>query len=61
MSPRTVWRLNLTGWILFVVSALGFLASTWRARDWVGMFASLAFLVACLAFVLPLWVHRPRN
>ncbi|QGX98170.1 hypothetical protein EI983_07715 [Roseovarius faecimaris] len=59
MTARTVWRLNFTGWLLFTVSACLFLWTTWHAGDLVGILASLAFLVACIVFLIPVWVHRP--
>ncbi len=59
MSPRTVWRFNFSGWVLFVVSALFFLWGTWKAGDVIGVIASLAFLIACIIFLVPVWVHRP--
>ena len=59
MSPRTVWMFNFAGWILFTLSALGFVWTTWRAADMIGLGASLFFLVACLVFLVPVWAHRP--
>jgi hypothetical protein len=61
MSARTVWTFNFTGWVLFTLSALGFTWVTWKAGDPVGLLASLAFLVACIAFIIPVWVHRPSK
>lgn len=59
MSPRKTWRFNFTGWVLFTVSALLFLWGTWRTGDLIGILASLAFLIACLVFMVPAWVLRP--
>ena len=59
MTPRTVWTYNFTGWILFTVSALFFLWGTWKAGDGIGIIASLAFLIACIVFLIPVWAHRP--
>lgn len=61
MSARTVWTFNFTGWVLFTLSAPGFTWVTWQAGDPVGLLASLAFLVACIAFIIPVWVHRPSK
>lgn len=61
MAPRTVWTFNFSGWILFTLSALGFTWATWRAGDMVGTFASVAFLVACVVFIIPMWLHRPSK
>ncbi len=59
MSPRTVWTFNFTGWMLFTVSAVFFLWGTWRTGDVIGILASLAFLIGCIFFMIPAWVHRP--
>lgn len=40
------------GWRLFIVSALGFLGAALRDGDWLVGCASLAFLIACVLFVL---------
>lgn len=61
MAPRTVWTFNFTGWILFTVSALFFTWGTWKAGDMIGLIVSLAFLIACIAFIIPVWVHRPSR
>lgn len=59
MSARTVWKINFAGWLLFTLSACFFLWSTWSAGDLLGILGSLAFLVACILFLIPVWVHRP--
>lgn len=59
MSPRAVWSFNFTGWVLFTVSAVFFLWGTWKSGDVIGIIASLAFLIACIFFMIPAWVHRP--
>lgn len=61
MSPRTVWSFNFTGWVLFTVSAMFFTLGAWKARDMIGLIASLAFLVACVCFIVPVWRHRPSK
>lgn len=61
MATRTVWSFQFTGWILFTVSAVFFLLGTWRAGDVIGIIASLAFLIACIFFIIPVWVHRPSK
>ncbi|MFD1158288.1 hypothetical protein [Roseovarius aestuarii] len=61
MSPRTVWTFNFTGWVLFTISALFFLWSTWKAEDVIGIIASLTFLIACIVFLVPVWMHRPKQ
>jgi hypothetical protein len=61
MSPRTVWYYNFAGWLLFTLSALAFLWGALKAQDITGIIASLLFLVACLVFLVPVWVHRPTR
>ena len=45
--------INIIGWILFVFSALAFIASSLRAGDMVGLAGGVLFLVACLIFLIP--------
>jgi hypothetical protein len=42
---------DLWGWLLFVISALFFMASSVRNKDVVGLLGGLFFLLACLAFL----------
>lgn len=51
-KQKGLWQ--LLGWILFVICALLFLASSIRNRDTLAFFGSLFFLVACLVFMVPL-------
>ena len=44
-------NINLTGWILFIISALGFIISS-IGSFW-AMFGSLFFLIACIVFLIP--------
>jgi len=48
MSNNTI---NLIGWILFIISATGFVIS--RIGSFWAMFGSVFFLVACLVFLIP--------
>ena len=59
MSARSEWHYNFAGWVLFTFSALAFTWTTWRFEDWVGVGASLLFLIACLVFMVPVWRRRP--
>ncbi len=54
MSRISQLRYQLAGWILFVLSALGFIASSLRAGDGLALAGGLLFLVACFAFIAPL-------
>ena len=56
MKLEIVWI--LIGWTLFVVSALLFAASSWRAGDWLAFGGSLAFLGANVAFLVALYLDR---
>ncbi len=53
MDQHKEHRINLAGWVLFVVSALFFIAASVRAGDTLGILGSLFFLVACFVFLLP--------
>jgi len=53
MDPRKEHRINLAGWVLFVISALFFTATSLRAGDMLGLMGSLFFLVACFVFLIP--------
>tara|TARA_B100002051_G_scaffold260885_1_gene281822 strand:+ start:25 stop:198 length:174 start_codon:yes stop_codon:yes gene_type:complete len=44
-------KINFLGWILFIVSAIGFTISS-MGSFW-PMFGSLFFLVACFIFLIP--------
>ncbi len=52
MSDR---RYVLTGWWLFVVCAILFIISTARAGDLIGVAGSVAFLMANISFMIPLY------
>ncbi len=53
MEQRSEHRINLFGWVLFVVSALFFIGASLRAGDTLGLLGSLFFLVACFVFLIP--------
>ena len=52
--------INIIGWILFVFSALAFIASSLRAGDMVGLVGAVLFLVACLLFLIPFFRRDPQ-
>jgi O-antigen ligase len=54
MSPKAVQLWNLAGWLLFILSAVFFLISSILAADPYAIVGSLAFLIACLVFLIPL-------
>ena len=50
-KPKT--RSQLAGWLLFVVCALFFIASSVHNRDILTFIGSVIFLVACIVFIVP--------
>ena len=50
--------IQITGWILFIGSALFFTASTVKSGDVLGVGGSLLFLMACFVFLWPLLRDR---
>ncbi len=46
-------RLDLGGWVLFVLSAIAFTAAAIRDGDALMTVASLFFLAACVLFLVP--------
>ena len=44
-------RYELWGWLLFVISALFFIASSIRNGDMIGLLGGVFFLLACVAFL----------
>ncbi len=53
MSQTTHHRFQFWGWILFIFSALFFIASSIRADDPIGLIGGVLFLVACFVFLAP--------
>ena len=58
-------NINLLGWVLFIVSAIGFciasiasIASIARIGSFWSMFGSIFFLVACLVFLIPFFKNE---
>ena len=52
-SPQKDKRYEISGWVLFTVSALFFIASSLRNGDIVGLLGGVFFLLACAAFLAP--------
>ncbi|MDQ4063084.1 MAG: hypothetical protein M3122_04125, partial [Actinomycetota bacterium] len=44
-------KYDLWGWLLFVVSALFFIASSIRNGDMIGLLGGIFFLLACVVFL----------
>ncbi len=54
MTRKKQHAWQLWGWVLFIVSALFFIATSLRAGDPLGLFGGIFFLVACFVFLVPL-------
>ena len=54
MSQHAQHHYQLWGWILFIGSAIFFMASSIRADDPVSLTGGALFLVACFVFLVPL-------
>jgi predicted membrane channel-forming protein YqfA (hemolysin III family) len=50
----------VAGWLLFIVSALFFVASAWRAGDPLALAGSIFFLIACFSFLVPIAGGKPH-
>jgi hypothetical protein len=50
----------LAGWLLFIVSALFFIAAAWRAGDMLALFGGVFFLIACFSFLVPILQRENR-
>jgi len=57
MSQHAQHRYQLWGWILFIGSAIFFMAASIRADDPVSLMGGTLFLVACFVFLVPLVVE----
>lgn len=47
-------KYHLVGWMLFVICALFFIASSLKHGDALTLIGSLLFLVSCIVFIIPL-------
>ena len=56
-DKMTNHQINFFGWILFVVSAIGFCIAS-IGNFW-AMFGSVFFLLACLVFMIPFFRKGP--
>jgi hypothetical protein len=50
-GPQQGKKLDLWGWLLFVISALFFIVSSIRNGDVIGLLGGVFFLLACVAFL----------
>jgi hypothetical protein len=51
-------QINFLGWVLFIVSAIGFCIAS-IGHFW-AMFGSAFFLIACLVFMIPFFRKGPK-
>jgi hypothetical protein len=54
------YRFQLWGWILFIFSAVFFIASSIRSGDLLSLIGGLLFLVACIVFITPMLSRSSR-
>ena len=47
-------RYALAGWILFILCAVFYIASSFKNRDYLALIGSMIFLIACIVFMFPL-------
>ena len=58
MHNRTKRRFETAGWVLFIISAVFFIAASWRSGDVLGLLGGIFFFFACFVFLVPLHGHR---
>lgn len=56
-------KLELIGWLLFIISSLFFMVSSLLGGDLAGFVGGLLFFLACIVFLYALFAtdHRPRH
>jgi len=54
-------RFHLWGWLLFVVCAGFFIASSIESNDILGLIGSIIFLIACVVFIVPLVIKKRQS
>ena len=47
-------KYQLAGWILFVICAIFFIASSLKNHDLLAFIGGVIFLIACIVFLIPL-------
>ena len=52
-------KINQLGWVLFLVSAIGFIMSS--VGSFWGMFGSVFFLIGCLVFLIPFFKNSKKK
>ncbi len=54
-------KCQIWGWVLFIISALAFIASSLRSGDMLGLAGGIFFLVACFVFLIPYVLKAPKS
>ena len=54
-------KCQILGWVLFIISALAFIASSLRSGDMLGLTGGIFFLVACFVFLVPYVLKAPDS
>jgi Flp pilus assembly protein protease CpaA len=54
-------RYQICGWVLFVLCAVFFIASSLKNGDRLGLVASIIFLIACFVFIIPLVINSRKG
>ncbi len=54
-------RVLIAGWLLFILSAIAFIASSLKSGDMLGLLGGIFFLLACFVFMVPFFVKLDAN
>ncbi len=56
-------KYHLAGWVLFVICAIFFIASSLKNHDTLTFLGSVVFLIACIVFLIPLArsINKTKN
>ena len=54
-------RFHLWGWVLFLVCAGFFIASSIESNDILGLIGSIIFLIACVVIIVPLVIKKRQS
>jgi predicted membrane channel-forming protein YqfA (hemolysin III family) len=52
---------HISGWLMFIASAVFFVVSSIRSGDWAALLGALIFLIACFVFLVPFVAHALRS
>jgi predicted membrane channel-forming protein YqfA (hemolysin III family) len=54
-------KYQLLGWILFILCAIFFILSSLKNHDTLTFIGSVIFLVACITFLIPLFMQNNKS